>query len=150
LPSTSLPLQEPNGAAHPETFVASFSRSFVSHLRLVHFTGDIFNVSAVWVNDDVRQDLGIDPGHSVDTQVRAEGRPTTVQDPGAVLINLDETFTLEWVSSSERGHEGDEEGLAIRDGFWGMEGPDAREPRGEGKQGAEVWFRAVSDGPGSV
>ena len=92
-------------------------------MRLEHFTGDVFNVTVTWANDDVRREVGVFEGGSQDNE----------QDDGAIVVNLDETFTLEWVTEEE-------EGLSITGGFWGMEGPDAAAPVGTWKEGAEVWF----------
>lgn len=117
-------------AQPPATFISTFHRTFATHLKLVHFSGNLFNVSTVWANDDVRRELGL-------AQKDDDGE--YLVDSGAMLINLDETFTLEWVHAKE----GEEEGLAITGGLWGMEGPDASEPKGKGKDGAEVWFGVV-------
>lgn len=126
----------PSATKPPETFISSFDRVFATHMKLVHFSGNLFNMSVVWANDEVRRELGLS---QQDT-----GRDQKA-DSGAILINLDETFPLEWVHAKEGvdGDEASEEGLAITGGFWGMEGPDASEPKGEGREGAEVWFGVV-------
>jgi hypothetical protein len=113
----------PDSSKPPPTFIASFEHTFSTHVRVDHFSGNTFNVTVTWANDDVRREVGVYDGGSEGTE----------QDDGAMVVNLDETFTLEWVP-------GEEEGLAITAGFWGMEGPDATAPVGKGKEGAEVWF----------
>lgn len=133
-------IQDHSDTQCPETFIASFPHSFASHLLLVHFSGNMFNVSAVWANDDVRRDLGIASG-----SVYGEEDASLGQDYRATLVGLDETFTLEWVTNGQNAEDKPEEGLAIKGGFWGMQGPDAKAPEGRGREAAEVWFGAVRD-----
>lgn len=64
------------------------------------------------------------------------------EDDGDMLIGLDEHFEVEWVIPSGNNKE-NEEGLAFKGGFWGMEGSDASSLGGEGKESAEVWFGRV-------
>ena len=92
----------------------------MSHLRLSHFSGNLFNVTVMWNNAQVRSDEGLGKEGS----------------GGDVLIGLDQHFEVEWVS-------GEEEGLAFKGGFWGMEGKEAKSPTGEGKESAEVWFAKI-------
>ena len=98
----------------------------------------MFNVSVVWANDDVRRELGIVSGFGCGKEDVGTGL-----DPGATLINLDETFTVDWVTSGQGAEPLG--GLAIRGGFWGMQGPDAEAPQWLGREAAEVWFGAVRD-----
>lgn len=66
------------------------------------------------------------------------------EDEGDMLIGLDDHFKLEWVlPHNTHNNDGGEEGLAFKGGFWGMEGPDAVSPKGQGKESAEVWFTRV-------
>ncbi|KAF8999419.1 beta-lactamase/transpeptidase-like protein [Cyathus striatus] len=107
------------------TIIVPWNRFFATHLRLTHFQEDIFNVTMVWGNAEVRKEEGFFSG--------GEGE----EDDGAVLLLQEVRFQLEWVHEPE-------EGLAFRGGFWGKEGLDAREPEEkEGKGSAEVWFEAV-------
>lgn len=99
------------------TYIILWTRTFATHLRLTHFSGNLFNVTVLWSNIDVR---------------KAEG----YGDGGDVLIGLDERFEVEWVGADGHG----EEGLAFKGGIWGKEGPDSRAPEGSGKDSAEVWF----------
>ncbi|KAF6765483.1 beta-lactamase/transpeptidase-like protein [Ephemerocybe angulata] len=136
----------------PETYITPFQRTFGTHLLLRHWSGDLFNVSVVWTNDDRRAELGLDyrvGGNAGAARRRAEfgegvglgygvGEKLDSEDEGAMMWTLDESFTVEWVT----GADGGEEGLAFRDGFWGKEGLDSREPEGWGRDGAEVWFEA--------
>ncbi|KAH9484585.1 Protein flp [Psilocybe cubensis] len=98
------------------TYVIPWKRSFSTHLRLAHFTGNIFNLTNLWSNADVREREGYKSGADL-------------------LTGFEEAFEVEWVT-------GDDEGLAFRGGFWGREGPDSRSPEGSGKASAEVWFEA--------
>jgi hypothetical protein len=98
-----------------------------THLLLRHWSGNLFNVTVVWNNADVRKKEGY---HS---------------DDGDLVIGLDESFTVEWAHPNDesnrlQGSGQEQEGLAFEGGFWGQEGPDAKEPTGEGREGAEVWF----------
>ena len=99
------------------TLIVPWDRTFATHLRLTHFSENLFNVSVIWSNADVRQEEGFESG-------------------GDVLYGLDNHYELEWVH-------GEEEGLAFKDGFWGKEGLDSRSPGGQGKDSAEVWFEKV-------
>ena len=99
------------------TLIVPWDRTFATHLRLTHFSENLFNVSVIWSNADVRQEEGFESG-------------------GDVLYGLDNHYELEWVH-------GEEEGLAFKDGFWGKEGLDSRSPGGPGKDSAEVWFEKV-------
>ncbi|KAJ7017530.1 beta-lactamase/transpeptidase-like protein, partial [Mycena alexandri] len=70
------------------TLIIPFKRTFSTHLRLVHFTANLFNASVIWSNHDVR---------------RAEGH-TLGED---VLVGLDNRFTVEWVADeSNRAGDG--------------------------------------------
>ncbi|KIM36480.1 hypothetical protein M413DRAFT_449178 [Hebeloma cylindrosporum] len=103
------------------TLIVPWKRTFATHLRLAHFSENLFNVTVVWSNAEVREKEGFGRG-------------------GDVVIGLDEHFEVEWV----RGEEGEgEEGLAFKGGFWGKEGLDSRSPGGIGKGSAEVWFGKV-------
>ena len=99
------------------TLIIPWKRTFATHLRLAHFSENLFNVTVIWSNAEVREKEGFESG-------------------GDVLIGLDEHFEVEWVH-------GEEEGLAFKDGFWGKEGLDSRSPGGTGKDSAEVWFNKV-------
>lgn len=105
----------------PSLYISPFKRTFATHMVLSHYSGSLYNMTVIWTNDEVRQDLGLSVNDNKDDQ-----------DRGAMLIGMDEIFTVEY--------ELKEGGLAIRDGFWGKEGLDSREPDGWGKEGAEVWF----------
>ncbi|KAF8163798.1 beta-lactamase/transpeptidase-like protein [Crassisporium funariophilum] len=96
------------------TFIIQWKRTFATHLRLAHFSENLFNVTIIWSNAEVREREGYGPG-------------------GDIMIGLDEHFEVEWVH-------GEDEGLAFKGGFWGKEGPDSRSPSGIGKDSAEVWF----------
>ena len=133
----SLPLDEPTTHPHCVDLLASHSvrrilensdlsiptliipwkRTFVTHLRLVHFSENLFNLSLIWSNAEVRQKEGFESG-------------------GDMLHGLDDNYEVEWVH-------GEEEGLAFKDGFWGKQGLDSRSPGGTGKDSAEVWFNKV-------
>ncbi|KAJ7463154.1 beta-lactamase/transpeptidase-like protein [Mycena latifolia] len=93
-------------------------RTFSTHLRLVHFAGNVFNASLVWANADMR---------------RAEGHAST----GDVLVGLDRRFVVEWVPGEEGDGVGD--GWAFGGDFWGKEG-EVRALEGGREAGAEVWF----------
>ena len=99
------------------TLIIPWKRTFATHLRLAHFSENLFNVTVIWSNAEVRENEGFENG-------------------GDVLIGLDEHFEVEWVH-------GEEGGLAFKDGFWGKEGLDSRSPGGTGKDSAEVWFSKV-------
>ncbi|RDB16293.1 Gigasin-6 [Hypsizygus marmoreus] len=131
-PTTQLILED----TPPElpTLIASFKRTFATHMRLTHWSGGLFNVSAVWGNQ------GLDQGNGCGMNAKLLKGGADVGE--GILIGLDERFEVEWVVPGGR-NEGEEEGLAFRGGFWGMEGPDARAPVGKGKAGAEVWFGKV-------
>ena len=105
------------------TFIISWKRFFASHLRLTHFNENLFNVTVIWSNADVRE---------------REGYFCEEEAKGDVLGGLDDNYEVEWVHGTKNGKE--EEGLAFKGGFWGMEGFDARSPGGVGKESAEVWF----------
>ncbi|KAF9471387.1 beta-lactamase/transpeptidase-like protein [Pholiota conissans] len=98
------------------SFIIPWKRTFATHIRLTHFSGNVFNATILWSNADVRAREGFS------------------QD-GDLLIGFDEHFEVEWVNG-----EGEEEGLAFKGGFWGKEGLDSRSPTGKGKESAEVWF----------
>ncbi|KAF9555829.1 beta-lactamase/transpeptidase-like protein [Agrocybe pediades] len=102
------------------TYIIPFKRSFATHLRLSHFSGNLFNVTVLWSNAEVREREGHKRNERGDD----------------MLIGFDESFEVEWVH-------GDDEGLAFKGGFWGKEGPDSRSPGGTGKDSAEVWFGKV-------
>ncbi|KAF8177235.1 beta-lactamase/transpeptidase-like protein [Pholiota molesta] len=98
------------------TFIIPWKRTFATHIRLAHFSGNLFNATVLWSNAEVRAREGYSAGSDL-------------------LIGFDEHFEVEWVNG-----EGKEEGLVFKGGFWGNEGPDSRSPAGEGKDSAEVWF----------
>jgi len=99
------------------TLIIPWKRTFATHLRLAHFSENLFNVTVIWSNAEVREKEGFENG-------------------GDVLIGLDLHYEVEWVH-------GEEAGLAFKDGFWGKEGPDSRSPGGTGKDSAEVWFNKI-------
>ncbi|KAJ7748424.1 beta-lactamase/transpeptidase-like protein [Mycena metata] len=99
------------------TLIVPFKRTFSTHLRLVHFSANLFNASVIWSNYDVRR-----------AEVHTLG--------GDVLVGLDNRFTAEWVAG-EKGRAGD--GWAFKGEFWGRDG-DVRELEGVGEASAEVWF----------
>lgn len=99
------------------TYIIPWKRTFVTHLRLSHFSGNLFNATVLWSNADTREQ---------------EGRGTR-ESGGDLLIGFDERFEVEWVH-------GEKEGLAFKGGFWGKEGLDSRSPEGIEKESAEVWF----------
>ncbi|KAF8199251.1 beta-lactamase/transpeptidase-like protein [Mycena galopus ATCC 62051] len=103
------------------TLIAPFKRTFSTHLRLAHFSGNLFNASIIWSNHDVR---------------RAEGHTQA----GDVLVGLDNRFLAEWVSGATPA----EDGWAFGGDFWGKEG-DVRPLEGDGEAGAEVWFQRTAD-----
>ncbi|KAG6815987.1 hypothetical protein H0H87_009626 [Tephrocybe sp. NHM501043] len=113
-PSTQLLLSRSPIKEVP-TIIISFHRTFATHLRLAHWSGPWFNVTVFWGN------------HDTDDSPDAKNK---------ILISLDERFGVEWVT-------GEDEGLAFRSKFGGMEGPDANAPEGVGKAGAEVWVSNV-------
>ncbi|XP_006462727.1 hypothetical protein AGABI2DRAFT_179366 [Agaricus bisporus var. bisporus H97] len=99
------------------TFISQFKSIFTTHIRLSHFSGNVFNATAIWTNSQVRMDEGYgswDGG--------------TWKDDEDVMISLME-FSVEWATERE-------EGLAFKGGIWGM-GEGAREPLGSGKEAAE-------------
>ncbi|KAJ7200738.1 hypothetical protein B0H12DRAFT_1244365, partial [Mycena haematopus] len=81
------------------TLIAPFKRTFSTHLRLAHFSGNVFNVSLIWSNHDVRE----------------EGHQTQGDD---VLVGLDNRFVAEWVACAA----GEEDGFAFSGDFWGRRG----------------------------
>ena len=99
------------------TLIIPWKRTFATHLRLAHFSENLFNVTVIWSNAEVRQREGFESG-------------------GDMLDGLDDHYEVEWVH-------GEEEGLAFKDEFWGKEGPDSRSPGGTGKDSAEVWFKKI-------
>jgi len=99
------------------TYIIPFKRTFATHLRLSHFSGNLFNVTVLWSNAEVREKEGHKRNERGDDMV----------------IGFDEHYEVEWVL-------GDDEGLAFKGGFWGKEGSDSRSPEGVGKESAEVWF----------
>ncbi|PPQ91367.1 hypothetical protein CVT25_004134 [Psilocybe cyanescens] len=99
------------------TYIIPWKRTFATHLRLAHFSENLFNVTVLWSNADVRAQEGLG----------------THESGGDLLIGFDERFEVEWVH-------GEEEGLAFKGGFWGKEGLDSQSPAGIGKESAEVWF----------
>ena len=103
------------------TYIISWQGFFTTHLRLTHFNENLFNVTVIWSNAEVREKEGYSDGEN--------------GTKGDVLIGLDEHYEVEWVHG-----ENGEEGLAFRGGFWGMGELDACSPGGVGKESAEVWF----------
>ncbi|KAJ7611432.1 beta-lactamase/transpeptidase-like protein, partial [Mycena polygramma] len=65
-------------ASEIPTFIVPFKRTFSTHLRLAHFTGNLFNTSIIWSNSDVRRAEGHTHGHDV-------------------LVGLDNRYTVQWV-----------------------------------------------------
>ena len=128
------------------TLIIPWQRTFATHLRLAHFSENLFtNVTVICSNAEVREKEGFESGCDV-------------------LYGLDDHYEVEWVHGVEEGlalkdgfggEEGldsrspggtgkdREEGLAFKDGFWGKEGLDSRSPGGTGKDSAEVWFKKV-------
>jgi hypothetical protein len=106
------------------TFIALFKSGLTTHLRLSHFSENIFNVTVFWTNAQVRLDEGFGP---VDRGVWV--------DDADVVLSL-EDHLIEWVA------QGTGEGLAFKGNMWGM-GAGAKEPEGDGKEGAEAWFSRV-------
>ncbi|KAJ7510721.1 beta-lactamase/transpeptidase-like protein [Mycena galericulata] len=102
------------------TFIVPFKRTFSTHLRFAHFSGNTFNMSYIWSNSDVRE---------------AEGYPAD----GDVVVGFDDRYVVEWVSGA--GEDG-ESGFAFKDNFWGK-GGEVRSLEGLGKDAAEVWFGRV-------
>lgn len=103
------------------TYIIYWKRFFVTHLRLAHFNENLFNVTAIWSNAEVREEEGYSDGKG--------------EANGDLLIGLDHHFEVEWV----HGRNGQEQGLAFKGRFWGS-GLDVRSPDGVGKESAEVWF----------
>ncbi|KAJ7664872.1 beta-lactamase/transpeptidase-like protein [Mycena rosella] len=101
------------------TLIVPFPRTFSTHLRLAHFSGNVFNASLIWSNGAARAREGYPAG-------------------GDVVVGLDERYAVEWVAAAE----GREEGFAFTGDFWGKEG-EVRPLEGEGKDAAEVWFGRV-------
>ncbi|KAJ3516168.1 hypothetical protein NLJ89_g1292 [Agrocybe chaxingu] len=101
------------------TYIIPWKRTFATHLRLAHFDENLFNVTILWSNAEVRENEGYGPG-------------------GDLLTGLDQHFEVEWVTTED-------EGLAFKGGFWGKEGLDSMSPGGVGKESAEVWFEQVKN-----
>lgn len=117
------------------TYIVSFPTIFASHIRLVHFNGNTFNTSFIWSNAD----LHYPPKNQTKSPAHTKNSPNDLDEYSDrqrmdLLVGLDKHFHVEWVPG---------EGLAMKGGFWGMEGPDAKAPEGNGKDGAEVWFEEV-------
>jgi hypothetical protein len=100
------------------TYIISWKRFLATHLRLAHFNENLFNVTVIWSNSEIREKEGYLDGE------------------GDLLTGLDDQYEVEWVHGST-GQE--EEGLAFKGGFWGK-GVDAPSLNGVGKESAEVWF----------
>ncbi|PFH51759.1 hypothetical protein AMATHDRAFT_2852 [Amanita thiersii Skay4041] len=98
------------------TFIIPFSSFTTTHFRLTHFDKNIFNVSMLWTNKEVREEEGYG-------------------SEGSVLTGLDAGYEVEWVNPGQEG-----EGLAFKGGIWGM-GEGGRSPEGTGEASAEVWFK---------
>ncbi|KAJ7615928.1 beta-lactamase/transpeptidase-like protein [Roridomyces roridus] len=108
------------------TLIADFKRTGSTHLRFTHFDANVFNVSVLWSNADVR---------------KKEGYP--VGEDGEVVIGLDSRYVAEWVEGNgDRRGEGEGDGWAFSGNFWGSAG-DVRELVGVGKEKAEVWLERV-------
>lgn len=138
------------------TLIIPWPRLLASHLRVQHFTGNLFNVTVVWSNGETRKregyvararqntNLDVRSGEKQQKAFSDAGSFEEWEDEGDMLIGLDEHFELEWVlPRNTHNNDGGEEGLAFKGGFWGMEGPDAMSPKGQGKESAEVWFTRV-------
>lgn len=144
------------------TLIIPWPRLLASHLRVQHFTDNLFNATVVWSNAETRKREGyaarrvqitnlVNPRdfdtRSGDKQQEPFSDATSGEkweDEGDMLIGLDDHFELEWVAPrNTHNNDGGEEGLAFKGGFWGMEGPDAVSPKGRGKESAEVWFTRV-------
>ncbi|KAF9545225.1 beta-lactamase/transpeptidase-like protein [Agrocybe pediades] len=104
------------------TFIIPFKRTMSTHLRLSHFSGNLFNVTVLWSNAEVREREGYSRNGVGDD----------------LLTGFDDRFEVEWVHGEDS-----EEGLAFKGDFWGQEGSDARSSGGLGKDSAEVWFAKV-------
>ncbi|PPQ81653.1 hypothetical protein CVT24_002831 [Panaeolus cyanescens] len=98
------------------TYIIPWTRTFASYLRLTHYSGNLFNVSVLWSNYEVREKEGY---HTH----QGSHRRTSSHDLGDFLVGFDEAHEVEWVH-------GDEEGLAFKDNFWGKEGKDSQAPDG--------------------
>ncbi|KAF5360710.1 hypothetical protein D9756_004739 [Leucocoprinus leucothites] len=108
------------------TFIIPLNGVWTTHLRLSHFSGNLFNTSVLWTNAQARLKESL--GSTSDGTWTGDGdvvAPFTFQD-----------ILVEWVTEGE-------EGLAFRGNVWNM-GPGASEPAGNGKDGAEVWFSRVA------
>ncbi|KAJ7651365.1 beta-lactamase/transpeptidase-like protein [Roridomyces roridus] len=99
--------------------------SFSTHLRFTHFDANLFNVSVLWSNADVRKEEGYPRG-----------------EDGEVLIGLDDRYVAEWVDGDGQGNDGQGDGWAFTGNFWGSAG-EVRDLVGVGKEKAEVWFERV-------
>ncbi|KAJ6625232.1 beta-lactamase/transpeptidase-like protein [Mycena sp. CBHHK59/15] len=101
------------------TYIVPFKGFFSSYLRLAHFSGNTFNASVIWSNNDARQ---------------AEG----YGEDGDVIVGFDDRYVVEFVAGDSPA----EDGFAFTGNMWGKEG-DVRPLEGEGKDSAEVWFGRV-------
>lgn len=133
LPSSRRVLE--NSPLDRPTYIIQWDRSFSNIQRLTHFDGNLFNSSAAWSNANIRRE----EGYSLTTS--GDG------DDGDILIDLDQSFEVEWVSPRDGsgGAGNKEEGLSFRGNFWGKEGPYSEAPpEGMDKESAEVWFASSS------
>ncbi|KXN88233.1 Protein flp [Leucoagaricus sp. SymC.cos] len=108
------------------TLIVPLDGVWTTHLRLSHFSGNLFNTTVIWANAQARLDAGLG---SVDNGVwEDDGDVVITASPANVLI--------EWVIDGE-------EGSALKGNAWAM-GPDASEPVGSGRESAEVWFSRIA------
>lgn len=109
----------------PTYIISNAGEVTIMYIRLAHFSGNIYNATAIVANAEVRLKEGL-------ASVDEEGRWTDVDD--VVIPSGD--FLVEWVKT-----EG-EEGLAFKGNAWGK-GVGVAEPTGTGKQAAEIWFSKI-------
>lgn len=96
------------------------------YFRLAHFSGNIFNATAIWTNTGVRLEEGLASLTDKDCW----------DDEGDVIFPMQD-FLVEWVKTEE------EEGLAFKGNIWGM-GAGAKEPSGSGKEGSRYFWPTVN------
>ncbi|KAJ7615898.1 beta-lactamase/transpeptidase-like protein [Roridomyces roridus] len=110
------------------TLIAPFKRTFSTHLRFTHFDANMFNVSVLWSNADVRKEEKYALGEDAE-----------------VLVGFDDRYVAEWVEGNGdrlMNGEGEGDGWAFSGNFWGKAG-EVRELVGVAKEKAEVWFERV-------
>ncbi|KAF7331629.1 F-box domain-containing protein [Mycena kentingensis (nom. inval.)] len=125
VPRRILAASPPNASV--PTFIVPFKRTFSTYLRFMHFDANVFNVSYVWSNADVRRKEGFALG--------------TGEDDGDVIVGLDDRYVVEWVDGD--ANKGVADGWAFSGDFWGKAG-EVRPLEGEtARERAEVWFGRV-------